>query len=81
MQELPGISEVKARLAAMCDRASRGEVIQFSRRRGNRIERFELRRVTETKRQLGGWEGRLTEDELESLTAPLSEAELRDWNI
>lgn len=81
MQQSIGISEVKAKLAAVCDRAAKGEVIRFTRRRGSQLESFELRRVTSGKRQLGAWQHKLSADELESLTAPLNDEELKAWNI
>lgn len=80
MQENLGISEVKARLAMICDQASQGEVIRFTRRRGNQVETFELRRVKPVKRQLGSWKGRFNDAELDSLAAPLDDEELAHWN-
>jgi hypothetical protein len=81
MQAPLAISEVKAKLAAICDQAARGEVIRFTRRRGNRVEMFELRRVKSAKRRLGNWKDKFSETELESLTAPLTDDELAHWNI
>lgn len=76
-----GISEIKAKFAAVCDRAAKGEVIRFTRRRGSQVESFELRRVIEGKRQLGAWQHNFSEAELESLAAPLGDDELKHWNI
>jgi hypothetical protein len=80
MEASLGISEVKARLAAVCDQAAQGEVIRFTRRRGNRVETFELRRVESARRRLGSWQDKFSEAELESLTAPLSDEELAHMN-
>jgi hypothetical protein len=81
MNENLGISEVKAKFAAVCDRAAHGEVIRFTRRRGSQVERFELRRVAPAERQLGGWENKFSQAELDSLTAPMTDEELAHWNI
>jgi hypothetical protein len=76
-----GISEVKAKLAKVCDQAAQGQVIHFTRRRGHKVETFEIRRVKSTKRQLGNWQGKFSEAELDSLAAPLTGDELAHWNI
>jgi hypothetical protein len=81
MNEPLGISEVKAKFAAVCDCAARGEVIRFTRRRGSKVESFELRRVTPAKRQLGGWRHKFSKTELDSLTAPMTDEERSHWNI
>ncbi len=81
MQTPFGISEVKAKIAAICNQDAQGEVIRFTRRRGNRVETFELRRVESARRQLGNWQDKFSEAELESLTTPLSDKELAHWNI
>lgn len=76
-----GVSEVKAKFAAVCDRAAHGEVIRFTRRRGSKVERFELRRVTSGTRELGAWQHKFADAELDTLGAPLTEEERADWNI
>lgn len=81
MQQPLGVSEVKARFAAVCDRAADGEVIQFTRRRGSRVERFELRRITPGLRELGAWQDKFSDQEMDELSAPMTEAERADWNI
>lgn len=81
MVESLGISEVKAKLSAICDRAARGEAVRFARRRGNQVERFELRRIHECKRELGAWRGKLRQEEIDRLSAPLDEHGLAAWNI
>ncbi|MES0872819.1 hypothetical protein [Sinimarinibacterium thermocellulolyticum] len=80
MTETIGISEVKAKLAAVCDRAAQGEVIRFSRRRGNRVENFELRCVADGRRTFGAWQDKFSKAQLDSLSAPLTKAELDAWN-
>ena len=75
-----GISEVKAKFAAVCDLAAQGEVVKFTRRRGSQIEEFELRRIAPKKRQLGSWTNDLSDKQLDTLTAPLTEKELAEWN-
>lgn len=81
MQEPLGVSEVKAKFAAVCDRAAHGEVIRFTRRRGSKIERFELRQITPGRRELGAWQGKFDDAEMDALSAPMTEQEQADWNI
>ena len=76
-----GVSEVKAKFAAVCDRAAHGEVIRFTRRRGSQVEHFELRRLPSGKRELGAWRDKFSPEEMDALVAPMSDAEYADWNI
>lgn len=81
MKENLGISDVKAKFSAICDQAADGEVICFTRQRGNRIEHFELRRAAPSKRQLGAWQGQLPAKAVDALSAPLTQEELDTWSI
>lgn len=81
MTDSIGISDVKAKFSAICDRAAHGEVIRFTRRRGSHVEYFELRRSPTKTRELGVWRDKFTPEQIDELSAPTTDDELIDWNI